>query len=121
MECAWFAFSEMFQNELDIVKLEWNNHYIRRSNATKVWGVPDELFNFPQLHGYKEKFVPQFKSDVTFWFLISRDILNDHDELYVYFNYVICNEGLKHPPKDCIADVKIPDSANKVSHSWKSH
>ena len=36
MECVWFVFANFLQQELDIVKEEWNTHYIRRSNFTEV-------------------------------------------------------------------------------------
>ena len=29
MECIWFVFSDFLQHELDMVKEEWNNRYIR--------------------------------------------------------------------------------------------
>ena len=31
MECAWFAFSQLLQNELDKMRKEWNTHRIRSS------------------------------------------------------------------------------------------
>ena len=50
-ECAWYVYSIFLQQELDTVKVEWNNHYIRKSKKSQISGVPDELFPTPQLFG----------------------------------------------------------------------
>ena len=47
-----------------IIKEEWNNRYIRRSNFTQISGVPDELLNFPETRGYTDQGVSQSKSDI---------------------------------------------------------
>lgn len=41
MECLWFCFSKVTQNELDKVRDHWNSHYIRRSCHDTVAGVTD--------------------------------------------------------------------------------
>ena len=38
MECLWFCFSKVIQNELDKVRDHWNSHYIRRSRHNTVAG-----------------------------------------------------------------------------------
>ncbi|PFX34815.1 RNA-directed DNA polymerase from mobile element jockey [Stylophora pistillata] len=49
MECLWFCFSNVVQQDLDTVKDHWNTHYIRGSNHDTVKGKPDELFYLPEL------------------------------------------------------------------------
>ena len=72
MESPWFIFAKFLQQELDIVKEERNNHYIRRSNFTKISGVPDKPFHFPETRGYIDQGISQSKSDIE-------TILNETD------------------------------------------
>lgn len=51
MECLWFSFSKIIQNELDEVKERWNNHYIRKSGHHTVPGIPDQLYFLPESIG----------------------------------------------------------------------
>ena len=51
MELAWYAFSPLLQYKLDQVKLQWNNHSIRRTRHDTILGRPDELFFLPELSG----------------------------------------------------------------------
>ena len=47
-----FSFGPLIQKELDQFVTEWNNHRIRRSNMAEVPnGIPEVLFNFPNLKG----------------------------------------------------------------------
>ena len=38
-----------------MVKEEWNNHYIRRSNFTEVSGVLYELFHVTEIQDYHDQ------------------------------------------------------------------
>ena len=44
MECLWFCFSNLIQQDLDHVKDHWNTHYIRRSRYDTVPGRPMNYF-----------------------------------------------------------------------------
>ena len=48
-ECAWYVYSIFLQQELDTGKVEWSDHYIRKSKKSQISGIPDELFLTPQL------------------------------------------------------------------------
>ena len=48
----WFIFSPLIQHDLDRVKEEWNLHKIRKYNRTNVYGIPDELYLWPESRGY---------------------------------------------------------------------
>ena len=49
-----FSFGPLLQLQLDNFVSEWNSHRIRKSNMAEVPpGIPDVLFNFPELHGKK--------------------------------------------------------------------
>ena len=60
MECLWFSFHRVLQDELDKIKIQWNTHRIRRSRHSHVAGVPDALFFLPERSGGI-----QCKHDVT--------------------------------------------------------
>lgn len=48
MECLWFCFESVWQDELDKVKDHWNSHCIWPSRNATVSGVPDVLYYLPQ-------------------------------------------------------------------------
>ena len=50
MECLWFFFAGLIQQDLDRVKEHWNSRYIRGSRYDAVKGRPNELFYSPELH-----------------------------------------------------------------------
>jgi len=50
MECLWFCFSGIIQQDLNTVMNHWNTHSIRRSRHDTISGRPDELFYLPELH-----------------------------------------------------------------------
>ena len=50
----WFAYSDLLQSELDKMVEEWNTHTVRKSRYTKVWGIPNELFDLSEIYGYQK-------------------------------------------------------------------
>ena len=59
MECVWFCFSKIIQKELDEVRDEWNNHYIRKSRHHTASGIPNSLYFLPESVGtmdYKHQY-----------------------------------------------------------------
>jgi hypothetical protein len=51
MECLWFCYSRIIQQELYNVKDQWNSHYIRKSQHETIAGIPDLLFFIPEYYG----------------------------------------------------------------------
>ena len=51
MQCLWFCYLKLIQNELDKVMDQWNSHYIRRSRHDTVPGVSDILYYLPENSG----------------------------------------------------------------------
>ena len=51
MECLWYCFAHLIQNDLDRVKDHWNSHYIRRSRYGTTAGVPDIMYHMPENFG----------------------------------------------------------------------
>ena len=60
LECSWFVFSSLLQNELDEFSHYWNSQFIRRSRHDSVPGIPDALFYLPEKSGYSNQ-----RHDVT--------------------------------------------------------
>ena len=54
VECLWFCFSRVLQNDLDKVKEQWNSHKITKSPYNIVHGVPDIMYFLPENHGHDE-------------------------------------------------------------------
>ena len=111
-ECAWYVYS-IFLQELDTVKVEWSNHYIRKLKNSQISGIPDELFSTPQLHShvncFKEVSLEEIDTLLQEYenryqennLTDAKEILNDHDPTLVeYFDYVIQEIQLNYPPRD---------------------
>ena len=106
MECVWFVFSNFLQLELEKVKQEWNMHYIRQSRHNTVSGIPYEFYHLPHTRGFEDCGYAVSAEDIEN-ILNQRDIYGQaelaedvDDEVQQYFNYVVREEGLTHPPED---------------------
>ena len=51
IECFWYCFAELVQNDLDFVKKHWKIHRIRKSRHETTPGRPDSLFFLAEHHG----------------------------------------------------------------------
>lgn len=97
MECLWFCFSSLIQQDLDHVKDHWNTHYIRRSRHDTVPGRPDELFYLPEMHNaedYLQVVNEQQCYHVSENYPNTQEDANEYEE---YFNYVMDQCGLSQP------------------------
>lgn len=89
MECLWFCFNKVVQEELDAVKEQWNTHRIRKSRHDTVPGRPDSLYFLPQLHGALDnlkKEVPAIEIDYVSQHVVE-DSNNGNNEYQDYFHY----------------------------------
>ena len=97
MECLWFCFSNLIQQDLDLVKHHWNTHYIRRSRHDTVPGRPDELFHLPEMHNPQD-FLEVVNEEQCQQVLENyADTQEDENEHKAYFDYVMDRCGLSHP------------------------
>ena len=100
LECLWFCFHSLLQEDLDQVKAHWNTHRIRRSKYGTVPGVPDVLFYLPHRSGPVDckTHVTEEQADAM---EVHTQIDNDDDNhmnIYQeYFHYIMDNEGLHYP------------------------
>ena len=58
VECLWFCFSSLIQQDLNHVKDNWNTHYIRRSWFDTIPGRPNELYYLPERHNSEDFLQP---------------------------------------------------------------
>lgn len=96
MECLWFCFSKVLQDDLNKVKDHWNSHKISKSPYSSVHGVPDVMYFLPEYHGHEECLVS-----------VSEQLAEDmevhcqsemEDNIYVeYFEYILQTEGWVYP------------------------
>ena len=97
MECLWFCFSNLIQQDLDEVKDFWNTHYIRRSRHETVAGRPDELYHLPERHNTEDFLQPVDADQHQHVLEIYPDIQEDQNEYEAYFNYVMDQCDFHHP------------------------
>lgn len=96
MECLWFCFWRVIQNELDEVRDHWNSHYIRKSRHDTVPGVPDILYYLPENNGAVDCLVPV--SGAKIQEVEPQCHMEEEENLYKeYFEYVMETKGWDYP------------------------
>ena len=96
MECLWFCFATLIQQDLDRLKEHWNTHYIRESRHNTVKGRPNELFYLPELRGTEDFLAPvtaQQCNCITENYLSLAESTNKYQE---YFQYAFHAAGLSN-------------------------
>jgi hypothetical protein len=82
MECLWFSFNKVIENELSQVQSNWNNHYIRKSRYRTMAGIPNKLYFLPEEVGsedYQKPFNPADLGEAEYE-VHSTDTDNSDDE-----------------------------------------
>ncbi|EDV19026.1 uncharacterized protein TRIADDRAFT_62526 [Trichoplax adhaerens] len=90
-ECLHFCFESILQDELDMVKDQWNSHRIRRSRTNVVSGVPDIMYYLPHrfeayncMERVSAPMITEMERNVN-----SEDIGENTGSMHVeYFDYV---------------------------------
>ena len=96
MECLWFCFHGVLQQELDDMKLYWNTHHIRPSRHDTVGGVLDVLFQLPEQSGAFDCSVPVSREKMLE--MESKCVYEAEENVFQeYFHYVMAEEGLLYP------------------------
>ena len=105
MELLWFVCSPLIQYELDRLKEAWN-HKIRKSNRTNVYGIPDELYLFPESRGYVQygkKTDPEVNDILHYLDLHTQagNINKRFDQnILDYIKYVLQEHHMSYPLRD---------------------
>ena len=109
MECIWFVHSHLLQTDSDNVKNEWNNHYIRKCRNGTLAGIPNQLYDLPELKGFKNRGVYVNEGDLNTLIHETRVLeraervqKTQENSLTAYFFYVVRKCRLDYPPKDWI-------------------
>jgi hypothetical protein len=98
LECLWFCFESLLQNDLDKVKNHCNTHRILRSKYGTVPSEPDILFFLPQRSGAVECKVPVTNEQTAAMENHAQIQVIDEMNIYQeYFYYVMDNEALPYP------------------------
>lgn len=61
MECLWFCFFKVFQDDLNKVKDYWNSYKILKFLYSFVYGVLDVMYFLLEYYGYEECLVFVFE------------------------------------------------------------
>lgn len=96
-ECLWICFSQIIQNDLNLVKDHWNTHRIRRSSHSTVSGRPDELFLLPELHGGTDNLLCEVTHDEVESLKENLTYVEEKSVEQEYFEYVLENMHLDIP------------------------
>lgn len=95
MECLWFCFSGLIQQDLDFVREHWNTHTIRASSYDTIAGKPNELHVLPESKGGENRLHPvsteeiEFVAENLFQF---EEVPNNYQQ---YFEYILTNTNLE--------------------------
>ena len=91
MECLWFCFSDLIQQELDELVEMWNTHHIRRSRHDTVSGIPSELYFLPDRFSAEDNklSVPEWKVNEVHDYINQSNVADDSENVYqTYVAYV---------------------------------
>ena len=97
MECLWYFFAPVLQEDLDIVKEHWNSHIIRKSRHGTVSGRPVSLFYLPEHHGAVGNLlsaVSQTEIDNVSENVVQMNYFNEYQD---YFDYARRAVGINLP------------------------
>ena len=96
MECLWFCFSKLLQEDLKKVKDHWNSHKISKSTYSAVHGIPDVMYLLPEYHEHEECLVSVSEQQADGMEVhCQREI---EDNVYSeYFEYILEIEGRVYP------------------------
>ena len=101
MECLWFSFSKVIEDELIQVKNSWNSHYIRRSKYQTAAGIPNKLYFIPEELGAEDHKQPFDASDLLEAeneITSTSSAANVSSDYIDYFKYVLDTLGIPPPP-----------------------
>ena len=96
MECLWFCFSQLSQDDLDKVKEHWNSHYIRKSRFDTIAGIPNILYLLPEYVGKHDYLVPLNATEIEE--MGANCQVEEHNNMYSeYFESVMEDMGMQCP------------------------
>lgn len=98
MECLWFCFERILQEDLDKVRDHWNSHRITKSVHSTVAGVPDVMYFLPEYYSMEECLVSVSEQQASEMDQHCELIEDQDSNVYrEYFEYILDSEGLNCP------------------------
>lgn len=101
MECLWFCFHGVLQEDLDNVRLHWNTHRIRPSRHGTVPGIPEVLYHLPERSGgvdCKVNVSCEKIQDLQLHIQDDDDLEGERIIYQDYFHYVMESENFRKYP-----------------------
>ena len=97
VECLWFCFSKVLQNDLDRVREQWNSHHITKSQHSNVNGIPDIMYFLPEYHGRQDCLMEVSQAQIDEMAIHCQMEELEENIFHQYFIYVMETEGLSYP------------------------
>ena len=100
LKCMQFCFLHIIQRELDQTVAAWNSHCIRKSRYDTVAGIPNELYNVPEINDVEDHkvSVEQNKLDeVKRYLSMSQSSVEHENEHHEYFTHLVATLGCTAP------------------------
>ena len=96
MECLWFCFSRLLQDDLNKVRDHWNSHKMSKSAYSAIDGVPDVMYFLPEYYAHEECKISVSEEQSKEMEVHCQGEVED--SLYEeYFEYVLETEGWVYP------------------------
>lgn len=96
MECLWYCYHKLLQDDMKKLKDHWNSHTIRKSPHETVAGIPDILYFLPERSGAEDCITEV--SGAKLCELEERLNENTDENIYQeYFEYAIEARGWVYP------------------------
>lgn len=99
MECLWFCFARILQNDLNKVKDHWNSHRISKSGYGNAHGVPDIMYYLPEYYTSHDCVI-EVEEDELHQFEEYTGEEDDENTYTEYFEYLIDQLHLDIPTEE---------------------
>jgi hypothetical protein len=96
MECLWFCFAKILQEDLNKVRDHWNSHRITKSGHSTVQGVPDVMYYLPEYYDMEECLV-SVSIQQALEMEQHCELVEEENFYQEYFEYILDAEGLMPP------------------------
>lgn len=96
MECLWFCFAKILQEDLNKVRDQWNSHRITKSGHSTVEGVPDVMYYLPEYYSMEECVVA-VSTQQALEMEQHCELVEEENVYLEYFEYILDTEDLNYP------------------------
>ena len=86
---------KVIQKELDLARMHWNTHIIRRSKHAETVGRPDQMYYLPKNNGYFDQLCWCDQLDIN-ELNSCFDMGDDDRERDIFYKYFVYLQNYKH-------------------------